>query len=214
MSDIIYKLPIKKFQKNFWKIPHLCMGFFILKKISYLCGMISEKLKQVIFKELYYQLGKVEIIPYGDSIFFINRENKYWYLEFEKCGRLWWRYDFFNDFFKIFSLEVQDYTKIISKWVEEVLNCKVSITNEFNHYVKQAVEEVLNHKVSITGKAFDLAIPSVEKVLNHKVSTTIHRTIDDTLLVEEVLNYKVLTTRKSIRTTSQGMEEILSHTNK
>jgi hypothetical protein len=165
------------------------VGFFILKKISYLCGMISEKLKQVIFKELYHQLGKVEIIPYQDSIYFINRENKYWYLEFEKCGRLWWRYDFFNNFFKIFSLEVQDYTKIISKWVEEVLNCKVSITNEFNHYVKQAVEEVLNCKVSITGKAFDLAIPSVEEVLNHKVSTTSMFEIDDVNSVEEILSH-------------------------
>lgn len=212
------------------------MGFFYLKKISYLCGMISEKLKQVIFKELYYQLGKVEIIPYGDSIFFINRENKYWYFEFEKCGRLWWRYDFFNDFFKIFSLEVQDYTKIISKWVEEVLNCKVSITGKAFDLAIPSVEEVLNYKVSTTYKSslclyeeveevlnFKVStihkavgqLPGmVDEVLNHKVSTTIHRTIDDTLLVEEVLNYKVLTTRKSIRTTSQGMEEILSHTNK
>ena len=148
------------------------MGFFYLKKISYLCGMISEKLKQVIFKELYYQLGKVEIIPYGDGIYFINRENKYWYFEFEKSGRLWWRYDFFNDFFKIFSLEVQDYTKIISEWVEEVLNCKVSTTHVNGFLINHLVEEVLNHKVSTTYKCSLCLYEEVEEVLNYKVSTT------------------------------------------
>ena len=129
--------------------------------------MISEKLKQVIFKELYYQLGKVEIIPYGDSIYFINRENKYWYLEFEKCGRLWWRYDFFNDFFKIFSLEVQDYTKIISEWVEEVLNCKVSITKSNIFYSDVVMEEVLNYKVSTTKDFNYYTSDSVEEILSH-----------------------------------------------
>ena len=212
------------------------MGFFYLKKIYYLCGMISEKLKQVIFKELYYQLGKVEIIPYNDSIFFINRENKYWYLEFEKRGRLWWRYDFFNDFFKIFSLEVQDYTKIISEWVEEILNCKVLTTKnslimdiggveeilnckvltttKFKYYISNMVEEVLNHKVSTTYKSSLCLYEEVEEVLNHKVSTTIHRTIDDTLLVEEVLNYKVSETHHVITTQALMVEEVLSHTNK
>lgn len=168
------------------------MGFFYLKKISYLCGMISEKLKQVIFKELYYQLGKVEIIPYGDSIYFINRENKYWYFEFEKSGRLWWRYDFFNDFFKIFSLEVQDYTKIISEWVEEVLNCKVSTTEEAQADYDLLVGEVLNCKVSTTHVNGFLINHLVEEVLNHKVSTTYKCSL---CLYEEV-------------------EKVLSHTNK
>jgi len=165
------------------------VGFFILKKNYYLCGMISDKLKQVIFKELYYQLGKVEIIPYQDSIFFIHRENKYWYFEFEKCGRLWWRYDFFNDFFKIFSLSIEDYTKIISEWVEEVLNHKVSTTQVATSIGIEEAEEVLNCKVSTTNSYFTHSIEKVEEVLNHKVSTTSMFEIDDDNSVEEILSH-------------------------
>ena len=60
--------------------------------------MVTEKLKQVVFKRLYKELGNVEIIPYKDSIWLIDRENEHWYFEFETSGRLWWRYYFFNSF--------------------------------------------------------------------------------------------------------------------
>ena len=89
---------------------------------------ISDKLKKFIFKKLYKDLSNVEIIPHKDSIWFIDRENEHWYFEFEKSGTLWWRYYFFEDFFKIFSLESNVYKSIISEWVEEVLNCKVNTT--------------------------------------------------------------------------------------
>ena len=91
--------------------------------------MVSERLKQIIFKQLYKELSNVEIIPYRDSIYFIDRDKKYWYFEYEKSGELWWRYDFFTSFFLLFSLEPNDYQKIMGDWVEEVLNCKVDSTN-------------------------------------------------------------------------------------
>ena len=65
----------------------------------YICHiMVTEKLKQVVFKQLYDKLAKVEIIPYKDSIWLIDREKEHWYFEFETSGRLWWRYYFFNSF--------------------------------------------------------------------------------------------------------------------
>ncbi len=87
--------------------------------------IISDKLKKVIFKKLYEDLSHVEIIPYQNSIWFIDRKNEYWYFEYEKSGTLWWRYYFFEGFFNLFSLELDDYQPIISEWVEEVLNYKV-----------------------------------------------------------------------------------------
>ena len=42
--------------------------------------MISERLKKVIFDKLYNDLFNVEIIPYN-NIWFIDRDNKYWYFE-------------------------------------------------------------------------------------------------------------------------------------
>ena len=83
------------------------------------------KLKEIIFNKLYEDLKHVEIIPYYNDIWFIDRENKYWYLRYQKSGDLWWRWEFFNSFFKLFSAERDEYEWVIAEWVEEVLNCKV-----------------------------------------------------------------------------------------
>jgi hypothetical protein len=85
--------------------------------------MVSDRLKDIIFKKLYKELSKVEIISYKDSVYFIDRDNKYWYFEYENEGKLWWRYDFFKSFFVLFSLESLDFDKVMSVWVEEVLTC-------------------------------------------------------------------------------------------
>ena len=107
--------------------------------------IITDRLKQLIFKHLYKELGNCEIIPYNNSIWFINRDNKYWYFEFDKDGTLWWRYDFFNSFFQIFSMESGDFCPILSSWVEEVLNHKVSTTESNENFVGVMVEEVLKN---------------------------------------------------------------------
>ena len=156
--------------------------------------MVCEILKNIIYKRLNKELGHVEIIPYKDSIFFIDRENKYWYFEFDKSGTLWWRYSFFENFFLIFSLENEEYKTILGDWVEEVLNCKVSTTGVFHYLRHLQVEEVLNCKVSATVGADSGFGCLVEKVLNCKVSATqrlerLHPRLMEEVL-EEVLNEK------------------------
>ncbi len=151
---------------------------------------ISKGLKKLIFKKLYEDLSHVEIIPYENSIWFIDRENEYWFFEYEKSGKLWWRYGFFESFFGLFSLESTGYQSIISEWVEEVLNYKVETTVNRFHVTTSWVEEVLNYKVETTQWS---AIPGafqVEEVLNYKVETTKHLLYDLKSSVEEVLNYK------------------------
>ena len=130
--------------------------------------MVSERLKQLIFKQLYKELGNVEIIPYKDSIWLIDREKEHWYFEFETSGRLWWRYYFFNSFFTIFSLEPKDFEPILASWVEEVLNHKVTTTVWNHSFVAIQVEEVLNHKVSTTEGNIGAKSRLVDEVLNQK----------------------------------------------
>ena len=48
--------------------------------------MVTDKLKQLIFKRLYKELGNAEIIPYNDSIWFIDRDRTYWYFELTKMN--------------------------------------------------------------------------------------------------------------------------------
>ena len=105
---------------------------------------MNEKLKKVIFKKLYDDLADAEVIECNGDVWFIDRNEKYWYLEYEKSGRLWWRYHFFTNFFKLFSMEKDEFEWIISEWVEEVLNCKVTTTAYFETMSSETVEEVLN----------------------------------------------------------------------
>jgi hypothetical protein len=89
---------------------------------------IDDRLKKIIFKKLAKDLSNVEVIPYKGSIWFIDRDKKYWYLELKDDGTLWWRYDFFERFYQAFSLEHVDYEPLIKEWVKQVLNYKVVTT--------------------------------------------------------------------------------------
>jgi hypothetical protein len=88
------------------------------------------RLKKRVFDRLYEVLKDVEIIHCKDSgsIWFVDRERKYWYLEYEKSGSLYWRGVFFDNFFLLFSMQQHEYERVIADWVEEVLNCKVYAT--------------------------------------------------------------------------------------
>ena len=149
---------------------------------------MNERLKKIAFKKLYDDLSQVEIIRHGDSIWFINRENKYWYFEYEKEGTLWWRYQFFTDFFKLFCLERSQFELVISEWVEEVLNCKVNTPRYPTMAAKVGVEEVLNCKVNTPLQEQSRHLIWVEEVLNCKVNTPKATTDNMWYGVEEVLN--------------------------
>ena len=171
--------------------------------------MVTDKLKQLIFKHLYKELGNVEIIPYKDSVWFIDRENCYWYFQLSKEGCLFWRYSFFPSFFSIFSLEQSEFEPIISSWVEEVLNHKVSTTgNTLAHRLLQ-VEEVLNHKVSTTEFPIGRAHHEVEEVLDSKVSTTVGFEGLQRCGVEEILNHKVSETFEVDATQKRKVKKVL-----
>ena len=150
--------------------------------------MVSDRLKDIIFKKLYKELSKVEIIHYQGSVYFIDRDNKYWYFEYEKSNKLWWRYDFFINFFVLFSLGPDDYEKVMGEWVEEVLNCKVTTTDWIEDEGIRTVEEILNCKVITTSGSMAQPPKLVDDILNHKVDVTMARITDRSTEVEEVLN--------------------------
>ena len=110
---------------------------------------MHERLKKIIFKKLDQDLGHAEIIVDDDkSIWFIDRTNKYWYLELRSSGTLWWRYTFFNDFFPLFGMERKEYEPVIAEWVEEVLKHGVSSTNS-KELLRFEVEKILFLKAGV-----------------------------------------------------------------
>jgi hypothetical protein len=150
---------------------------------------MNDKLKQIIFNKLYEDLKHVEIIPYEDSIWFIDRKNRYWYFEYEKSGTLYWKLDFFDTFFQVFSMKDDyQYERIISEWVEEVLNCKVDTSLVMSGVSSKAVEEILNCKVETSIGHNRNPMFSVEEALNCKVETSLYSNNNYILLMEKILN--------------------------
>ena len=83
---------------------------------------MNNRFKQIIFNKLCEDLNNVEIISYNNSMWFIDREKEYWYLECAKNGVMWWRWEFFDNFFLLFSMEEIEYQSIISEWAELMLS--------------------------------------------------------------------------------------------
>ena len=168
------------------------------------------RLKKIIFDKLYEDLKNVEIIPYKESIWFIDREKKYWYLEYEKNGRLFWRYKFFEIFFLLFYLKRSEYERVIADWVEEVLNSRVNTTTDGRVQSPAKVEEVLNSRVNTTVMGFAFKSKPVEEVLNSRVNTTINATTINDIEVEEVLNFRVNTTQNTVPPPQCFVGEVLN----
>jgi hypothetical protein len=186
--------------------------------------MVTNKLKEVIFKKLYKDLSHIEIITYGNDIWFIDRNDKYWFFKYDSTGRLWWRRIYFNNFFTLFSLTSTEFVPIISSWVEEVLNYKVnsakqggvvisynkmeevlnsSINNPpFEEDVKKffEVDEVLKYKVKLTPSFIQDKQPEVENVLKHTVKSSLSNQwfLED--VAKDVLSYTVYNTSSWIIT--------------
>ena len=112
---------------------------------------MNPRLKQIIKNKLSEDLSSVSIINYNGSIWFIDPKSKYWYLElYKKTKTLWWRLDFFEDFFILFSMEQREFVPVIIEWVQEVLNGKVASTRAEDRSSIAWVEEVLNGEVVST----------------------------------------------------------------
>ena len=173
---------------------------------------MNERLKRIIFKKLDQDLGQAEIIVDDNkSIWFIDRANKFWYLELRSSGTLWWRYTFFNDFFPLFGMVREEYEPVIAEWVEEVLKREVSSTGRDGGHVKGRVEEVLKREVSSTLTDILMELRTMEEVLKRGVySTQCNVGLQGSRPVEEVLESKASPTTVDNLSAVVAMEKVLS----
>jgi len=173
---------------------------------------MHERLKRIIFKKLDQDLGQAEIIVDDNkSIWFIDRANKFWYLELRSSGTLWWRYTFFNDFFPLFGMVREEYEPVIAEWVEEVLKRGVSSTILRSINRTTPVEEVLKRGVSSTLTDILMELRTMEEVLKLGVySTQCNVGLQGSRPVEEVLESKASPTTVDNLSAVVAMEKVLS----
>ena len=172
---------------------------------------MNPRLKNIIKNKLSEDLSSVSIINYNGSIWFIDPKSKYWYLElYKKTKTLWWRLDFFEDFFILFGMEQREFVPIIIEWVEEVLNSRVYITKVWRGIDSNGVEEVLNGEVVSTRSSLYSGTSRVEEVLNGEVASTMVSIKSRYLMVEEVLNGKVASTQGTPASFLMEVEEVFN----
>ena len=171
---------------------------------------MNPRLKQIIKNKLSEDFSSVSIIDYNGSIWFIDPKSKYWYLElYKKTKTLWWRLDFFEDFFLLFSMEQREFVPIIIEWVQEVLNGKVASTRAEDRSSIAWVEEVLNGKVVSTHHTERKCTAEVEEVLDGKILSTVGNLPPSQVMVEKVLKGEVISTYRQKRRQETQVEEIL-----
>ena len=192
---------------------------------------MHQRLKEIVFKKLNQDLSKVEIIvAENKSIWFIDRANKYWYFELEKSGKLWWRYEFFTDFFILFCLEVNEFQPILSEWVEGILNRGVSATGDLGMERIATVEKIFDSNVNMTRYLYTRSghrlHSTVEGILNHgyrkgsrKVDEVLNREVDTNTegrynkprRVDKVLNREINEIDGGELLDNTTLEKVLNH---
>jgi hypothetical protein len=89
---------------------------------------MNDRIKKIIFDKLLNDMKGSEIIVDDGTIWAIDTNEKYWYFKLNKNGTLWWRWEFFNNFFHLFSMQQKEYEPLIRDMVEDILNRKVDIS--------------------------------------------------------------------------------------
>jgi len=141
-------------------------------------------------------LSNVEMIRHDESLWFIDREKKYWYLELVKTGKLYWRYQFFTEFFEMYSIERNVYEPIIKEFVELVLNNRITTTAAAERKSKNRLEDALNSGNPPFLIAGSIPNTSMDLVLDNGItSTEVEFGVFRNEIVEDVLNNGVTSSR-------------------
>jgi hypothetical protein len=190
---------------------------------------VNPKLAKIAMGKLYDDIKDAEVIPYRSSVWIIDRKNKYWYIEYRDGGAMYWRRDFFQDFFNIFSMKDKDFEPLLVTMMEDILNNYKDILKNIEKPEYTSVEDDLrknngdtfisptslgyntgyedipNQKVTSSDPSYNRETHTVGSIL--KNSTTSPKTD-----VEDVLKHKVKTSMAGFLTSTTPFDKALKST--
>jgi hypothetical protein len=173
--------------------------------------MISDRTKQFIYNHLIKDLSNVEIISHEEALWFIDRENKYWYLELSSTGKLYWRFQFFTQFFEMFNIERIVYEQLIKEFVELVLNCGVTSSKTYSDGFNPKVEKILNSGNPPLLIAGSIPNTDINSVLNDGVSSTHSSKWNSAIGVEAVLSSGITSTHEIVGLSNDIVDSVLNN---
>ncbi len=183
---------------------------------------MNDKIKKVICNYLVKDLYKVEIIYYRDSIWFIDRESRYWYFEYHKVDKhLWWRWSYFTQGLKIFSMDAEKEQTIFGELVNMILTKKQNLESKYPNKIFKTVGSVMNfedkhedvskNEIKTTDGYGWKPRAVVDEVLNCEVKTTKRAVMDYIDEVDEVLNCEVETTSNAFEIPESLVDDVLNY---
>jgi hypothetical protein len=117
---------------------------------------MEEKTRKVLFHLINTKTKGVDIYHHDGSMWLIFTDEKRWVIELTKDGTLWYNHYFFQDCFKLMSLDVVENQHYITKWVEETIQNGVKHTWYPLEDVDDAVEDTIQNGLrKIEGEPHD-----------------------------------------------------------
>jgi len=190
---------------------------------------VNPKLAKIAMGKLYDDIKDAEVIPYRSSVWIIDRKNKYWYIEYRDGGAMYWRRDFFQDFFNMFSMKDKDFEPLLVTMMEDILNNYKDILkniekpeytsveddlrkNNGDTFISPAslgyntgYEDIPNQKVKSSDPSYNRETHTVGSIL--KNNTTSPKTD-----VEDVLKHKVKTPMPGFLSSTNPLDKVLKST--
>jgi hypothetical protein len=88
---------------------------------------ISDRFREIIFKKLNSDLSECVFFPSGRETWIVNTDDKYWYFLSNCDGEVHYNSEFFNRFFRLFSLKQEEYQDVLKQWFEFITSQKIRI---------------------------------------------------------------------------------------
>ena len=121
------------------------------------------------------------------SRWLIFTDEKKWVIEFTKEGTLWYNYNFFQNCFKLMSLDVVENQHYITKWVEDTIIRGVNYTGSNTRDESHQVEDTIINGVKNTSPTFTKFMSGVEETIQNGVKETIYRQMGVVPVVENTI---------------------------
>ena len=161
----------------------------------------------------------VDTYNHNDSRWLIFTDSKKWVIELTKEGTLWYNYYFFQNIFKLISLDLVENQHYITKWVEDnfinmvkhtvdwtdinpetvedtIQNGVKEINMEEHHRLREVVQTVKNGIKDTKPMSQAWKILETENVIQYGVRDTISDTASYTTKVESIIQNGVKNTNQ------------------
>lgn len=105
----------------------------------------GDKLKTLLFKMIDNAFEGTDIYMYDGNIWAIFTDDMRWCFQIENNGHFSYNYRFFDDIFKLLSLDVRKNEKYIIQWVEKTIPATFFLRNPTvgSHFRRWEVEDVI-----------------------------------------------------------------------